>query len=558
MKTKSLISPLLLLCLPIAYLISHGFLSHQKGNFWWTVNQDPDYAYLLNSLIVANFEAPGHVDHPGTPMQILGTIVLRVGYFFSSVWATSPTNLTDSVLTNPESYLYWINDTLVVLAALSLLVVGLGSLLLSNHLGLSLLLQTTPFITVRTLAVNEASRVAPEPLLFCISQLLVLLLVAYWYDKTADRSRWFALGIGVIFGLGMATKITFVPMVFFFLLVAGWRGKLLAIVAAIATFLLATFPIIPYYSGVLDWIVTLTTHTGLYGTGERGFVETDSFASHLNNIFVRNQNFIGVFLLFNLLCFLAVAYFWSNRRSFVSPAIANHRNRTLCFLSVVVGLVVWGQILITAVENSSARYLVPSVGLAGFLIFLSLHLLDFLILRRTIFRDRSILITSTIALVLCSAIGINQVDQAFTSIARRSTVYERELAQLDTILTTNSDYQTCGKVMAKRFSSVESALYFGDIWTNARGLKGGAVFAERLNQLYPNTVFYNEPRDDQESYSSYTETVSLERLTTPQRNCVLLLIAPFTGRREKFKPSVKFDVVFEGRTQALYHLKPFS
>jgi hypothetical protein len=557
-KVKSPTSLLLLLGLPIAYLISHGFLSRQKGNFWWTVNQDPDYAYLLNSLIVANGDSPGHIDHPGTPMQILGAIVLRVSHFFLSLFTASSGNLTDSVLTNSESYLYWINYTLVALGALSLLIVGIGSLLISHQLPLSLLLQTTPFVTARTLVVNEASRVAPEPLLFCISQLLVLLLVAYWYDKTAERSRWFAIGIGALFGLGMATKVTFVPMVFFILLVVGWRGKLLAIMAAIATFMVATFPIIPYYSGVVDWLVTLTTHTGLYGTGEPGFVETESFISNLSNIFSRNRAFIVIFLIFNGFCSLALLYFWLNRRAFASSAIANSRHRTLGWLSVVVGLVVWGQILITAVENSSARYLVPSVGLAGFLIFLSLQLLDFLLLRRTVFRDRSILITTSIALLLCVAIGFAQFDQALASIARRSTVYERELAQLNTLLTIDQTAQTCGKVMAKRFSSVESALYFGDIWTNARSIKGGTVFAERLNQLYPNTVFYNEPRSGKETYSSYSKEVPLESLTTPQVNCVLLLIAPFTGRREKFKPSVNFDVIFEGRTQALYRLRPFS
>lgn len=558
MKAKSLINPLLLLLLPITYLISHGFLSSRKGDFWWTVNQDPDYAYLLNSLIVANFDSPGHVDHPGTPVQVLGAIVLHIRYLFSSWFASVANNLTDDVLTHSESYLYWINYTLVALSALSLLVVGLGAFLVSRNLLLSLILQTTPFLTMRTLTVSEASRVAPEPLLFCISQLIVLLLVIYWYDKNADRSRWFAVGMGILFGLGMATKITFVPMIFFLLLVADWRRKLLAIGVAIGAFVFATLPIIPYYGGVLDWLVTLTTHTGIYGTGKPGLVEAASFSSNLSKIFGRNQSFIIIFLIFNGLCLSTLIYFWLNRQSFAASAIANHRNRTLCFLSVVVGLVVWSQIFITAVENSSPRYLVPSVGLTGLLVFLSIYLFDFLLLRRTIFRERSIVLMASVVLVICVAIGLRQFDQALASISKRANMYKKELAQLENVLETNPEYSTCGRVMAKRFSSVQSALYFGDIWTNARGLKGGAVFAERLNQLYPDAVFYNEPREAKESYSSFIRRTPLKKLTTPQENCILLLTSPFTGNREKFKPSMRITPLFEGETQAIYRLNPFG
>jgi len=45
---------------------------------------DPDWSYLANSLLVAEGKTPQHVDHPGTPLQILGAIVYRVNYLFSS------------------------------------------------------------------------------------------------------------------------------------------------------------------------------------------------------------------------------------------------------------------------------------------------------------------------------------------------------------------------------------------------------------------------------------------------------------------------------------------
>ena len=30
---------------------------------------DPDYHYLFNGLLVANFRVPFHTEHPGTPLQ---------------------------------------------------------------------------------------------------------------------------------------------------------------------------------------------------------------------------------------------------------------------------------------------------------------------------------------------------------------------------------------------------------------------------------------------------------------------------------------------------------
>ena len=48
-----------------------------RGPLWLAPNQDPSYHYLLNSLMVAEARAPFHVDNPGTPLQVMGAVVLR-------------------------------------------------------------------------------------------------------------------------------------------------------------------------------------------------------------------------------------------------------------------------------------------------------------------------------------------------------------------------------------------------------------------------------------------------------------------------------------------------
>ena len=42
------------------------------------LDYDPEYAYLLNSLNLLEMSVPGHFDHPGTPLQEFGALVLLV------------------------------------------------------------------------------------------------------------------------------------------------------------------------------------------------------------------------------------------------------------------------------------------------------------------------------------------------------------------------------------------------------------------------------------------------------------------------------------------------
>src|SRR5436190_476129 len=47
-----------------------------RGPSYLWFNMDPSYAYLLNSLRVAEGHSPTHTDHPGTPVQVAGAGVI--------------------------------------------------------------------------------------------------------------------------------------------------------------------------------------------------------------------------------------------------------------------------------------------------------------------------------------------------------------------------------------------------------------------------------------------------------------------------------------------------
>ncbi|HEY9639244.1 MAG TPA: hypothetical protein V6C57_02105, partial [Coleofasciculaceae cyanobacterium] len=227
----------LIAVLPIVYVITYLIVGGKRGPYYWTPNQDPDYAYLANSLVLALFKVPQHTDHPGTPLQVLGAIVLWVSYGVQSLFNPAlQKNLADEVLTNPELYLNLFNGLLLFVTACSLIAVGWVALRLSNSWLLALILQISPLLMIRTFLGEEPSRVAPDVLVVCISQLLVLVLIRYLYLENSERSRNFIISLGAVFGVGMATKVTFLPMIVFFLLPQGWRRKALTLGAGILAF----------------------------------------------------------------------------------------------------------------------------------------------------------------------------------------------------------------------------------------------------------------------------------------------------------------------------------
>ena len=67
----------LLLIVPLIALIGIRDLTEKKGPLWLSPNLDPSYVYFLNSLLILHGQPPAHIDHPGTPVQLIGAAVLR-------------------------------------------------------------------------------------------------------------------------------------------------------------------------------------------------------------------------------------------------------------------------------------------------------------------------------------------------------------------------------------------------------------------------------------------------------------------------------------------------
>jgi hypothetical protein len=135
--------------------------------------------------------------------------------------------LIDDVLTNPELYIRSTLYTINVLYALGVFLLGYTAYRFTNNLTVSLFLQLIPFTNLITL--EALARLMPESLMGIIicCWLMVLIKLLYRKDKPLNYHR-YSLVFGILFSIGMADKLTFLP---FFLLplviLPGWKNRLI-------------------------------------------------------------------------------------------------------------------------------------------------------------------------------------------------------------------------------------------------------------------------------------------------------------------------------------------
>ncbi|NEN97193.1 MAG: hypothetical protein F6K50_17150 [Moorea sp. SIO3I7] len=258
-----------LFIIPVIFAVISLIIRQEFGPYWLGINSDPEYAYLLNFLNIIQFQTPGHTDHPGTTLQVFGAIVIQITYFIQYLTNSVVSNITESVLQNPEFYLITVNTILLLIITSCLLLVGLVAFAFSQNIALSLLLQLGPFLWT---PLQESTRVRPETLLLSLTQVLVILLLFYLYSERARLPK-FALAIGIVLGLGISTKVTFIPMILVIMLLPGWFQKGLAIFTTIVTFFITTSPIFSQYPRLFNWLTSIATHTGHYGSGNPGLVD---------------------------------------------------------------------------------------------------------------------------------------------------------------------------------------------------------------------------------------------------------------------------------------------
>lgn len=464
MKKSSNLKLLKLGIVPIVLFSLTMLMSEFSGPFYLGPNQDPEYAYLLNSLDILQLTSPAHTDHPGTPLQVLGALVILLEYGIVSLFRNTG-SIQYEVLSNPESYLKSINLVLnCLILALSYLA-GLKVYRLGKNWLLIVSVQLTPLLFAALLFAT--TRVSPEPLLIVNALLLYLILIPVFLSEYRITSSKTSMILGIILGLGLATKVTSLPLILLILLPKSNKDKALTATSSILTFLILTIPIWPRLLRLGKWLVKIALHDGRYGRGEAGLPTSDTLWESFKNLFLEAPGFfVFVGLLSGFLLYLLL----KNKGSFKSESQRDYFKALLIITSIMI--------IHTAitVKHPPVHYMLPSIALFGITIILLSNTPDDLWPLSSHPRIPSYLLGTflAIAIVLSLTSNVNRL--------RRIQNYRDSVAEIQELSILSN--QDCEVITYYRSSSVQYALAFGNSWSNLN-------LGDSLIDLYSRLTFYD-------------------------------------------------------------------
>jgi hypothetical protein len=508
---KVLVAALSLVPLPLAMIYVSLCIKQCRGPFRYRA--DPSYAYLLNGLNLAELHTSGHIDHPGTPLQILGAGVIRTVHAWSG-----RADLETDVVRNPEAYLDAISYTTLACYALMLLAAGGLTWWATRNLFLALLMQVVPFLTLRIPA--SLTDVMPEALLLSLVTGFAITVLLFLELDTTIGQGIFAAWLGVFSGLAIATKLTAAPLVILpLVLLARWYRIRYLVFTALA-FVIGTLPILPKYREWLWWLRQVTFHSGAYGSGEAHILDPAAYFRALMTISFGEENRLPVLLLLFSALVLAGCLLGQHGRASASLARAG-----LCKGLFAVLLTEIIQVLMIAKHafDFYGHYLVPTLALLG----LNLVLASRLLLQA---RGRPRLIYGLACLLVFAFPVVTQIRVLAQEVVRnpaevqyaRDRIY-REIAD---------KYQDCPIIYCTGASALPEALEFGNWWASER-------FSAKLQVLYPHALFCHGGFH----ISNFGREVALKEIarTSP---CILLQGLAFFKIGQQIPPGLRVTRVF--------------
>lgn len=195
---------LFLLLSPVLIFLILTLGSYVRGPYYLANNQDPAYLYLLNSLNVANLIPAGHTDHPGSAVQLVGAIVLRMIHFL-----TFQGSFSEQVLIHSEFYLKCLHLLFIGVTSVSVFFLGYFIYLRSEKIIQAILLQSLLILIIPGFF-ETLSRFSAESMLFSIGILfLATLFMSIIKHKKKKKSEKQLEWIKYFFGIATFLSIFF-------------------------------------------------------------------------------------------------------------------------------------------------------------------------------------------------------------------------------------------------------------------------------------------------------------------------------------------------------------
>ena len=271
--------PALIVAVGLAFMSRMFPIALNGGGFF---GQDPAYQYLFAGVDILQGHAPAHTDHPGTPVQSLIALTILLVWSIWRLVGLSGQGIFESVLSSPELYMASVSVILLLLGAVAAYFLGrrVWQVTGSRIAGVSCQVTALLFALVSPYIVYPT----PEAALLAISVWLMAVLAPALLGggrASAAISPTGAILAGVLCGLGVAVKITFVPLIG--LLISLWSFRLLwrAVIAMIVAWFVGVLPIWSRLPAMFAWFNKVLTHSELHGEGDAVIFNAQQFKQSL-------------------------------------------------------------------------------------------------------------------------------------------------------------------------------------------------------------------------------------------------------------------------------------
>jgi hypothetical protein len=520
----------LLAAVPLALLGLAFYLPSVRGPYSLSQNFDPEYGYLLSSVSILNLHIPAFTDNPGTTVEEIGAAVGLVKWAAGRVTGGDE-SISRAILTHPEEYLRAIHFGLAALVAATVWWAGWTMSSLSGSLAAGLVLQLSVFFfTETTIAV---ARVSPEPLLlataFAMAAILLPLILQAMKGASLLPAEEILLAgwAGALWGFGVITKFTFVPVGAVVLVFAARTARIRFLTAGVIAGLLFTLPIWRILYKPAFWLLGMLTHTGYYGEGERGIPGASQMLSNAWALEQMEPGFYALALFYAIVFVFGLARLRSNGGGMAFPA------RRLLW----AGLLSIALQFAATVKQYRAHYMIPAFALMALINGCAVVLLGS---RFWTSRQKAFL---SLAAAILMAVSLTRGARRAHEWSQLGVVQKQDAAELAKLASTMSDCAVVGYYRS-------SAPGFGLAWGSEYA---AGANAPAINGILPNTIVYNRFQHRFLSAAPELRTNEVQRMVAEGR-CVLMQGTTLAEEPLVLPPGFSMNPVAERKNEGLYRL----
>jgi hypothetical protein len=226
----------------------------------------------------------------------------------------------------------------------------------------------------------------PESLLWCVSLSLIAALAPALLGNTMETNivnRKMAVIAGFFCGIGLAIKVTFLPLVGLLLILRSWRLIALSGLVLVVSWFVGVLPIYSRLGKMFDWLHKVIYHTGMHGEGQIGIFNVKQFAgnfSYVRSMFPLLD--IAIWLLVLTSLFGLVKFVLINRRSADQIRTndlsrVKQANKYAWATAFVISIVIVSQAIMVA-KHPGPTYMIPALPLTGIIVVWFVHTQKFI------------------------------------------------------------------------------------------------------------------------------------------------------------------------------------